>query len=60
MPASPPADVDVDDLALLSPSTVAYRTIIMEQPVDRAFLLGLVDGVVLPAVGLRPPADPGA
>ncbi|WP_209560069.1 TetR/AcrR family transcriptional regulator [Frigoribacterium sp. PvP032] len=53
-----PADVDVDNLALLSPSMVAYRTIIMKQPVDRAFLLGLIDGVVLPAVGLRPPADP--
>jgi AcrR family transcriptional regulator len=54
------ADVDVDNLALLSPSMVAYRTIIMKQPVDREFLLGLVDGVVLPAVGLRPPVDPEA
>ncbi|ROP78615.1 TetR family transcriptional regulator [Frigoribacterium sp. PhB107] len=55
-----PADIAIDDLALISPSMVAYRTIIMKQPVDRAFLLGLIDGVVLPAVGLRPPADPGA
>jgi AcrR family transcriptional regulator len=54
-----PADIALDDLALVSPSMVAYRTIIMKQPVDREFLLGLIDGVVLPAVGLRPPADPG-
>jgi hypothetical protein len=51
------ADVDVENLALLSPSMVAYRTIIMKQPVDREFLLGLIDGVVLPAVGLRPPVE---
>lgn len=49
------ADVDVEGLALISPSMVAYRTLIMKQPVDRAFLLGLIDGVVLPAVGLRAP-----
>jgi len=49
------ADVDVEGLALISPSMVAYRTLIMKQPVDRAFLLGLIDGVVLPAVGLQAP-----
>jgi AcrR family transcriptional regulator len=49
-----PADIAIDDLALISPSMVAYRTIIMKQPVDREFLLALIDGVVLPACGLRP------
>lgn len=57
------ADCDIDELALISPSMVAYRTLILKQPVDRAFLVGLIDGVVLPAVGLRVPeseAEPAA
>ncbi len=48
-----PADTDVDALALISPSMATYRVMILRKPVDRAFLLSLIDGVILPAVGLR-------
>ena len=30
----------------------AYRVLILRKPVDREFLVSLIDGVVLPAVGL--------
>jgi AcrR family transcriptional regulator len=50
-----PADVDIDALSLLTPSMAAYRTLIQRKQVDRAFLISLIDGVLLPAVGLTPP-----
>jgi AcrR family transcriptional regulator len=46
------ADCDIETLALISPSMAAYRVLILRKPVDRAFLLSLIDGVILPAVGL--------
>jgi AcrR family transcriptional regulator len=49
-----PADTDVETLAVLVPSMTAYRVLILKQPVDRAYLLSLIDGVLLPAVGIRP------
>jgi AcrR family transcriptional regulator len=49
-----PADVDVETLSMLSASMVSYRLMILKKPVDREFLLSLIDGVLLPAVGLRP------
>ena len=49
-----PIDVDVETLALVSASMASYRTLILRKPVDRAFLISVIDGVVLPAVGLRP------
>lgn len=49
-----PADSDIGTLALVSPSMAAHRTIVQQKPVDRAFLISIIDGVVLPAVGLRP------
>ncbi|MDO9396211.1 MAG: TetR/AcrR family transcriptional regulator [Herbiconiux sp.] len=48
-----PADSDVANLSMISPSMAAYRTLMMKKPVDREFLIGIIDGVVLPAVGLR-------
>lgn len=51
------ADCDVDTLSMISPSMAAYRTLILKKPVDRAFLISLLDGVILPAVGIRPPVD---
>ncbi|NQX17625.1 TetR/AcrR family transcriptional regulator [Rathayibacter sp. VKM Ac-2857] len=48
-----PADVDVDMLAVLTPSMVSYRVLLMREPVDRDYLISLVDNVLLPAVGLR-------
>jgi hypothetical protein len=50
-----PADCDVESLSLISPSMAAYRVLILRKPVDRAFLVNLIDGVILPAVGLRAP-----
>lgn len=49
-----PADTDVETLAMLVPSMTAYRVLILQQPLDRAYLLSLIDGVLLPAVGIRP------
>ncbi len=48
-----PPDCDIDTLSLVMPSMVAYRVLILKKPVDREFLISLVDGVLLPAVGLR-------
>lgn len=49
-----PADCDIDTLALIAPSMSAYRVLLLHKPVDRAFLVSVIDGVILPAVGLRP------
>ncbi|WP_291051323.1 TetR/AcrR family transcriptional regulator [Herbiconiux sp.] len=50
-----PSDCDIDALSMVSPSMAAYRTMVLQKPVDREFLLDLIDGVILPAVGIRPP-----
>jgi hypothetical protein len=49
---------DVDTLCLITPAMAAYRTLIERKPVDRDFLISLIDGVLLPALGLAP-GDPG-
>ncbi len=49
-----PVSSDIDTLAQLVPSMAAYRVLILRKPVDREFLLSLIDGVLLPAVGLTP------
>ncbi|NEN05938.1 TetR/AcrR family transcriptional regulator [Diaminobutyricibacter tongyongensis] len=49
------ADCDIDALSVLTPSMAAYRTLIQRKPVDRDFLISLIDGVLLPAVGITPP-----
>ncbi|WP_223694072.1 TetR/AcrR family transcriptional regulator [Leifsonia poae] len=51
-------DADIETLALISPSMAAYRVLILRKPVDRAFLISLIDGVLLPAVGLSPHPEP--
>lgn len=48
-----PADVDIEQLAMLAPSMAAYRTLVLRKPVDRAFLMGVLDDILLPAVGIR-------
>jgi len=48
-------DCDIDTLSLVAPSMAAYRVLILQKPVDRAFLISLIDGVILPAVGLAGP-----
>lgn len=52
-----PADVDIEQLAILAPSMVAYRVLVLRKPVDRAFLLGVLDDILLPAVGIRKGAE---
>jgi len=52
------ADCDIDTLSLVAPSMAAYRVLILQKPVDRAFLISLIDGVILPAVGLARPEVP--
>jgi AcrR family transcriptional regulator len=47
-------DCDIEALSLITPSMAAYRVMILRKPVDRTFLISLIDGVLLPAVGLRP------
>ena len=54
------ADCDIETLSLISPSMAAYRVLILRKPVDRKFLISLIDGVVLPAVGLGRPKAVGA
>jgi len=51
------ADCDVEMLALVSSSMAAQRTLLLRKPVDRAFLISIIDGVLLPAVGLVPSAE---
>jgi AcrR family transcriptional regulator len=54
-------DCDVDTLALVSSSMATHRSLIQRKPVDREFLISVIDGVLLPAVGLAPaPAEPVA
>jgi hypothetical protein len=49
------ADVDIPTIALVAPSMTAYRLLVTQRPVDREYLLSIIDGVVLPAVGLSAP-----
>jgi len=46
------ADVDIAMVANISPSMVTYRTMMLARPVDREFLISLIDKVILPSVGL--------
>lgn len=54
-----PADVDIEQLAILAPSMAAYRVLVLRKPVDRAFLLRVLDDILLPAVGIRAAAEAG-
>ncbi|MWV49598.1 TetR family transcriptional regulator [Rathayibacter sp. VKM Ac-2803] len=46
-------DIDVELIALISPSMVAYRVLLLREPIDRDYLVSLIDEIVMPAVGLR-------
>lgn len=50
------AGCDVETLAVLTPSMVAFRVLILRKPVDRHFLENIIDNVLMPAVGLGPSA----
>lgn len=47
------ADIDVEQLALIAPSMTAYRVLLLREPVNRDYLISLVDAVLLPAAGVR-------
>jgi AcrR family transcriptional regulator len=46
------ADLDLATIANISPSMVTYRTMMLAKPVDRDFLISIIDKVILPSVGL--------
>ena len=48
------ASIDVEAIAVLSQAMATYRVMILRKPVDRAFILSVLDSVILPAVGLAP------
>jgi AcrR family transcriptional regulator len=43
-------DAQVDTLAQIIPSLAAYRALIQRRPFDHAFLVEIIDGVLLPAL----------
>jgi AcrR family transcriptional regulator len=47
------ADIDIALVANISPSMVTYRTMMLGKPVNRDFLVSIIDRVILPVVGLR-------
>jgi AcrR family transcriptional regulator len=49
------ADADIETIAHIGPSMAAYRVLVQRKPVDRAFLIAMIDGVVLPALGILQP-----
>lgn len=47
-----PASVDVATMSMLVPSMASYRLLLEHGVVDRDYLVGVIDGILLPAVGL--------
>jgi AcrR family transcriptional regulator len=45
-------DCDIETLSHVTPSMASYRSLMQRKPVDRDFLISIIDGVLLPAVGL--------
>lgn len=45
--------IDVDLISTVGSAMVAQRMLVERKPVTRAFLLSIIDGIVLPALGLR-------
>lgn len=43
---------DIETLAQIIPSVAAYRALIQQRPFERAFLVKMLDGVLLPALGI--------
>jgi AcrR family transcriptional regulator len=52
-----PADANIEMLAILTSSLAFYRTMILRKPIDREFLVSVIDDIFLPAAGVGcPPA----
>jgi len=47
------ADAQVETAAQIIPSLAAYRALIQRRPFDHAFLVEIIDGVLLPALGIK-------
>lgn len=45
-------DHDLDTLSVVTAAMASYRLLMLRKPVDREFLLSIIDGVILPALGL--------
>ncbi|WP_437726681.1 TetR/AcrR family transcriptional regulator [Sorangium sp. So ce861] len=48
------ASADIATLSRIIPSMAAYRTLVQRKPFDLAFLVSMVDGVIVPALRNRP------
>jgi AcrR family transcriptional regulator len=46
------AHAQIDTVAQIIPSLAAYRALIQRRPFDHAFLVEIIDGVLLPALGI--------
>lgn len=46
-------DLDVDTLATVSTAMASYRTLMLRRPVDREFLISIIDAVIVPAAEVR-------
>ena len=47
------ADLDVEMLCLIGPAMASYRTLMLRKPVDREYLMSIIDRIVLPAAGIH-------
>ena len=47
------ASADIDTLSQVIPSMAAFRAIVLRKPFDKKFLVSLVDGVLMPALGIK-------
>ncbi len=52
-----PAHTDIETVAMISQAMATYRVMILRKPVDREFILSVIDDIVLPAVGLSGSTD---
>ena len=43
---------DIETLSQIVPSMAAYRALILRKPFDQKFLVSLIDGVLMPALGI--------
>jgi AcrR family transcriptional regulator len=44
---------DIPTLSKVIPSMAAFRSIVLRKPFDKKFLISLVDGVLMPALGIK-------
>lgn len=47
--------LDIETLCLIGPAMVSYRTLMLGEPVDRAFMIRMIDEIILPAAGVTRP-----